>query len=439
MKPRLLLLTDISSLETGVREPDDAQSLIRLLLYSNEIDIVGLYATSNMRHGHVCRPELIRQVIAAYGEVQPNLLLHHPDYPPARELLACVGAGNPVAGPDIAPEACVGEGFDTEASEAIIRAADTTDTRPLWIAVWGGTADLAQALWKVRATRSPEDCAAFVTKLRIHAVYDQDSTGAWIKREFPELYYITRHHGIRGMYRGGDTSPVSSDWVEENIQQGHGPLGALYPNYNGGDIWGSRYGRVQGIKEGDTPSFLPLIANGLGNNRGDFDQTLGTWGGRFQQGGTAYRFTDAEDTDSIAPEDADPRMGAVYRWRAAYQNDFAARLDWCVKPYAEANHPPQVHIEGAHQRTVRSGEEVVLDACASQDCDGHALTFQWSVYPSVAEYNDASLLQNPNSPLSTFIAPTVDTLTRFPLLLTVTNDGNPPLTRYGRVRVTVET
>ena len=53
------------------------------------------------------------------------------------------------------------------------------------------------------------------------------------------------------MYRGGDTRLVSPEWVEANIH-GHGPLGDLYPNYNGGDIWTGNLGRVRGIKEGDT-------------------------------------------------------------------------------------------------------------------------------------------------------------------------------------------
>jgi len=87
-------------------------------------------------------------------------------------------------------------------------------------------------------------------KLRVHAIYDQDSTGPWIKAEWPSLYYMTRNHGVRGMYRGGDSGLVSPDWVERHIRTAHGALGALYPNYDGGDIWSRQLGRVRGIKEG---------------------------------------------------------------------------------------------------------------------------------------------------------------------------------------------
>ena len=77
-----------------------------------------------------------------------------------------------------------------------------------------------------------------------------------------------------------------SAWVKAIIH-GHGPLGDLYPDYNGGDIWSSRLGGVRGIKEGDTPSFLALVPNGL------FDPdrpSLGSWGGRFE--GRGKRLSD---------------------------------------------------------------------------------------------------------------------------------------------------
>ena len=45
-KIRVIVMTDISSIQAGVNEPDDTQSLVRFLLYSNEFDIEGLIATS---------------------------------------------------------------------------------------------------------------------------------------------------------------------------------------------------------------------------------------------------------------------------------------------------------------------------------------------------------------------------------------------------------
>ena len=341
LPPRLVVLTDISSLTAGVAEPDDGQSLIRLMLYANEFDIEGLIATSNLGHGQKTRPDLIRQVVDAYEKVRPNLLLHDPRYPPAEALTGLHQGGSGACRSTCAGQTSVGDGKDTEASDWIIQCVDRPDPRPLWVVIWGGSADLAQALWRVRRDRKPEELSRFVSKLRVHAIGDQDSTGPWIREQFPGLFMITQRRAYRGMYRGGDASLVSSEWVETNIH-GHGALGDLYPNYRGGDIWSGTLGPVRGIKEGDTPSFLSLVPNGLSDPAHPW---LGSWGGRFA--GEGHQLTDIPDPDIDTKADPDPRMSSVYRWRAAFQADFAARLDWCVKPFKQANHPPVVQ----HQRS----------------------------------------------------------------------------------------
>src|SRR3954470_59486 len=89
-RPRLVVLTDISSLAAGEAEPDDGQSLIRLMLYTNDFDIEGLVASSNMGHGQRVRPELIRRVVDAYEKVRPNLLLHDDRYPSSSELAGVI-------------------------------------------------------------------------------------------------------------------------------------------------------------------------------------------------------------------------------------------------------------------------------------------------------------------------------------------------------------
>ena len=159
-RPRLLVLTDISSLTAGVAEPDDAQSLIRLMLYANQFDIEGLIATSNLEHGQKTRPDLIRQVVDAYEKVRSNLLQHDPRYPPAKALRGCIKAGQKVAGPGVPVMESVGDGKDTEASEWIIGVVDRPDPRPVWVVIWGGSADLAQALWRVRRDRRQRKSAA---------------------------------------------------------------------------------------------------------------------------------------------------------------------------------------------------------------------------------------------------------------------------------------
>jgi Protein of unknown function (DUF1593) len=430
-RPRLIVLTDISSLTAGIAEPDDGQSLIRLMLYANEFDIEGLIATSNLRHGPRTRPDLIWRVVDAYGRVQTNLRMHDPRYPAAGVLRDRIKAGQPVAGPQVPIEESIGEGKDTEASEWIIRAVDRPDHRPVWVVIWGGSADLAQALDKVRRTRTPEEFSRFLSRLRVHSIADQDSTGTWIKQQFPGLHLITQQRAYRGMYRGGDTAQVSPGWVEAQIH-GHGPLGDLYPNYDGGDIWSSKLGRVRGIKEGDTPSFLSLVPNGLSDPERSW---LGSWGGRF--GGVGNRMSDVPDRDLDNRNDPDPRMSSVYRWRSAFQADFQARLDWCVKPPAGANHPPVARIEGGRERQAIPDEVVVLDARGSSDPDGDRLNFEWGVYPVESDRAGRIEIVGRDSRIARLKIPAALKGGLIPILLTVNDEGKPSLTRYGRVLVTI--
>lgn len=327
MKPRLIVFTDISSCEAGVREPDDAQSLVRLLHYANDIDIEGLCATSNMGHGYVCRPELIHQVLEAYALDWANLQKADPAFPPADTLRRIVFAGEDRAGPDIPVSECVGNGRLSPAARHLIAITDKMDERPLWVAVWGGTVDIAQALYYIKISRSPKDYGQFVNKLRILAIADQDSTGKWIRAEHSSLWYWLKTFSFRGIYRGGDTTLVSQDWVNRYLKNApSSALARLYPNYKGGDIWSKRLGGVTGIKEGDTPSWMGILPNGL-----HFPELpeLGGWGGRAVKKGAAY-YEDAVDEDVQSPDDPDTRMSTVYRWRADFQEDFRRRLGWAT-------------------------------------------------------------------------------------------------------------
>ncbi len=435
-KPRLLVLTDMSSLESGVREPDDAQSMVRLMLYTNEFDIEGLIASSSMRHGQVVRPDLIGQIVDAYEKVQPNLLLHHPDYPPASQLRRAIKAGQPIADRNIPVFESIGEGKDTEGSEWIIQRVDQPDARPLWITIWGGSADLAQALWKVRQTRSAEALTKFVARIRVHAISDQDTTSPWIRDEFPNLFYIIRKVAMRGMYRGGDTTLVRSDWVQQNIKQAHGALGAIYPDYQGGDIWVEKLGKVRGIKEGDTPSYLGLIANGLNDAE---HLTWENWGGRLRQDtSNPQHYYDAIDSVGSYQTDPAPELATVYRWRPAFQADFQARLDWCVQPYQQANHSPTHDGKEVVEKKVKAGEKVYLKAGAWKDADSHALSFHWQVLQEEGNAPAGLKIADGSTASAYFVAPPTAHPQTVHVLLTVADDGKPSLCGYQRYIFTVE-
>lgn len=388
MKTRLFVVTDISSCQPGLREPDDAQSLIRLLHYANDFDIEGLCATSNMGHGYVCRPEIIRDIVDAYEKDFPNLSKVDPAYAQPDVLRSTIQAGEAVAGPDISVEDCVLRGKLSDAAKHLISVVDRPDVRPLWIVVWGGTADLAQALHQVQLNRSPEDYERFVSKLRILAIADQDTTGKWIREKHPKLWYWLKSRSFRGIYRGGDISTCTYEWVENNLTRAKSALARLYPNYDGGDIWSRRLGPVRGMKEGDTPSWFGLVPNGLHLPE---HPELGGWGGRAVEISAKY-YEDAIDADLQSPEDPDPRMSTVYRWRPDFQADFLRRVGW-----AEGNGEPLQAILKAPlepvQLEVGMGESITIDAAEYMPADG-LRELSWILYPesSLARSENGSKL-----------------------------------------------
>lgn len=417
-KIRLFLLTDISSMTGGYAEPDDGQSLVRLLLYANQFDIEGLVATHS-KHWCDAKPEYIRTAIAAYSKMWEQLKEHDPNYPDPEKLSNLVKKGDgSESGKPFVHET-------TEGTELLFESVEKEDSRPVWVIVWGGTTVLAQALYKAQHCKTPEQFLRFIKKLRIYAISDQDSTGGWIRKRYPELFYIRSKLSFRGMYRGGNTELVSSNWVDTHIRSYHGALGAAYPNYFGGDPWG----RVNGVKEGDTPSLLYLIQNGLSDPE---HPEWGSWGGRFEL------FKDCHYEDAKDQWDGEEdEKSTVARWREAFQNDFQARMDWCVKTYSEANHAPIVKVTGEKERSVKSGETITLDVSESIDSDGDALTFSWQIYTEAGSCRRKIDIQNDRKGKAFVTVPKVDKEEKIHIIATVTDQGEPPLSAYARFIVYV--
>lgn len=317
--PRLLVLTDIGG------DPDDQQSMIRLMVYANEFEIEGLVASAAGTPGElkqaVTRPDLIREIVTAYGEVRPHLARHAASWPETSQLLARIKSGNPHRG-----RGHIGEGHDTEGSRWIIARVDAGDARrPLAITIWGGQTDLAQALWRVRNERGASGLADFVARFRVYDIADQDRIAEWMQGEFPGMFYILanapagrdkREGTFRGMYLGGDEALTSRDWVERHVRS-RGPLGALYPV----KTW-TAPNPHQCLKEGDTPSWFFFLPRG-GNDPAD--PAKPGWGGQFRRAPDGW-YRDLPLADGVDPRES------VHRWRPAFQADFARRMAWCLPP-----------------------------------------------------------------------------------------------------------
>jgi hypothetical protein len=432
-KPRLVVLTDIGG------DPDDQQSMIRLMHHANEFELEGLIASAAGVPGELkkdsVRPELIREIVEAYGKIRPNLVLHNPDFPDPKSLHERIKAGNPVRGVK-----SLGADHDTEGSKWIISVVDRDDPRPLNLTIWGGSTELAQALWRVRNDRTPEQLRAFVGKLRVYSIGHQDDTGLWINEQFPDLFFILskaptgqdmRNGAYRGMYLGGDESLTSRAWVDANVRKGRGPLGALFPVTG---MWTAPNPHAS-LKEGDTPSWFYFLPNGLGDP--DHPE-WGSWGGRFRkEKGGLYR--DAQDTIGDVTH---PRV-TVWRWRPAYQAEFAARALWCVRPANEANHPPVAVLNGDTTRAAvklkaRAGTTVKLSASGSSDPDSDKLAYRWFVYSEAGSYGKTVSLADATAESTSLVIPADAAGKAIHVILELSDTGTPAMTRYRRAVLTVE-
>ncbi|TWU49580.1 DUF1593 domain-containing protein [Rubripirellula reticaptiva] len=314
-RPRLFVLTDIGG------DPDDQQSLVRLMVYCNELQIEGLVASASGTPGELkvatTRTDLIREIVSAYGKVRENLARHSKGWPETETLLEVIQSGNPQRGLEY-----VGEEHDTSGSTLLIERVDAGSVNhPLNIAIWGGQTDLAQALWRVREDRGVDGLADFVKRFRVYDIADQDGIADWMQAEFPDMYYILskakkgsdkRNASFRGMYLTGDESLTSREWIDTNVRS-TGPLGALYPT----KTWTSP--NPHGcMKEGDTPSWFFFLPNGHNNPT---NPSKPGWGGQFFQASDGWYRDDQSTMD---------HRETVSRWRLEFQNDFALRMSWCI-------------------------------------------------------------------------------------------------------------
>ena len=443
VKPRLFVLTDLSN------EPDDEESLVRLLVYTDQYDLEGLVATTSNWLRQNPREDLIHRDLAAYAQVRPNLVKHAPGFPSVEDLRAVVRTGQTGYG-----MSAVGPGRTTGGSTRLIEAADRADERPLWVSVWGGANTLAQALFDVRASRPAAEVDKFVAKLRVYAISDQDDSGAWLRREFPRLFYIVTPSnpasyeeyyratwsGISGG-RESQAAPgyhfdlVDNPWLETHIIKEHGPLGALYP-------------RLAYIMEGDTPSFLGLIDRGLGWS---VSPAYGGWGGRyalFQAVGESRPiWTDinaTRDRVEIEPNRFDTsNQATVWRWREHFQHDFAARMDWCVADdYAKANHNPRPALNGDRTTGVvlipaRAGATVRLSAAGSDAGDpGQEVKLTWWIYREAGTLRGATLTRAEGNDTEVVLPATAAAGTVH-VILQAEDNGTPSLFAYRRIVIEV--
>ncbi len=481
-------------------ELDDLNSLIRFLLHSTDYQVEGLiYASSQFhwkgdgqgtlyfvegreytRFGLDMGPmeswrwaedeRFIHDAVEAYAEVYPNLRVHDPNYPTPEYLMSKIRFGN------IEFDGVFEK--DTPGSDLIKSLILDDIPGPLYITAHGGQSTIARALKSIQDEyeNTPEWESIrekIVNKVILLASGDQDNTGAnYIRPNWPEVYppgVVVRGgggygYGAQSRASAEDAVYYSPAWLEEYVTS-KGPLGALYRVWGDGRqmvegdifdhfglagytadelremgyvVWGGVQEKGSWISEGDTPVFLNMLNFGL---RAREDISYGGVGG--------YRRMITES--GAAPgqgnfpgggfgQGGQEATGPTYPdFFPVVQHDFATRLEWSVTPrYEDANHPPQVSIEGPLDITAHPGEEVRLAGIVT-DPDGDPVSIRWWQFQIVDSYEGEVAIASPTSTSTVIVVPAdAEPGQTIHMILEASDNAQLPLTRYQRVIITID-
>ncbi|MBD5782502.1 DUF1593 domain-containing protein [Pelagicoccus sp. NFK12] len=451
---------------TSDGEVDDECSLVRFLLYTNEWDVEGIITSSSQYHwqGHRwAGDDWALPYLDAYETVYPNLVKHDPEYPTPEYLRERTLLGNVKA---------EGEMDEiTPGSQRIVEALlDTSDPRPIWLQAWGGTNTIARALKTIEESH-PDRMAEVAEKIRFYFIWEQDETyqtyilPSWGQFNIPTIisdqFWAVAYQWNK-ILPENEQRYLRADWMKANILEGHGALCSLYQAHVPGS-----YGLKGDLdftpgdfrSEGDSPAFLHTIPTGL---RSLESPDYGGWGGRYTlvRGNTwldpvqesGYEYPEGRWYTGSAwgrmymrerfPEDQDlmdAYFKPMWRWTTALQNDFAARADWCVNSFEDANHPPVVKLAHALDLRAKPGQKVSLSANGTSDPDGDKLKYHWWQYAEADSYAGSISISNANKRNASFKVPANAAKGEtIHVVCEVTDAGSPNLTRYQRVIITVE-
>ena len=437
---------------TSDGEIDDECSLVRFLLYTNEWDVEGIITSSSQYHwpGHKwAGDDWAFPYLDAYEKVYPNLIRHDKDYPSPDYLRERTVLGNVKAEGEMDEV--------TPGSELIVKVLlDETDSCPVWLQAWGGTNTIARAL-KTIEEKYPEKMEYVANKLRLFLIWEQDETYQnyirphWGKYNILTVIsdqFVTYFYHWKKYLPQEQQKYLLGDWMKSHILENHGPLCSMYKAHDNGDF----------RSEGDSPAYFHVIPAGLRNQE---HPDWGGWGGRYVRirentwldpvPEKGYKYPEGRWYTSNAwgrtrmkkeiPNDSllIAYLKPTWYWIADLQNDFAARADWCVKSYEEANHHPVVSLNTPLDIVAKPGQLVTLDASASADPDGDELTFKWWQYAEACTYKGRVSITNENQSTASFKVPlNAKKGQTLHIICEVSDDGTPSLKHYQRVVVIVD-
>jgi hypothetical protein len=440
LKPRLVVCTDIAP---GDVEPDDMESMVHLMIYADMFEIEALITSV----GWNCDPypkewaQYLYRVIDAYEKDVTNLMKRSKQtsflsldeenggqrigYWPSADYIR----SRAVMGSERGGIKVIGDGNDSPGSDLLIRLADEDDPRPIYVAAWGGANTLAQAIWRVKQTRSAEELKRFVGKFRIYTITDQDmqynmrmdraySSHQWLRQEFQnDLQFIWDEGTWQEQCELGKQHWT---WHQQHIQ-GKGALGKEYPNYK----WGV---------EGDTPSFLYVLPNGLNDPE---DPSQAGWAGYHQRGICPDSLTTAWTSWQ------EPVHNASIGYKRRFYNDelldFTERMQWADK--GEGNHNPNIVVNGHIGPSplmvqAKAGETIRLDASQSSDPDFNAIDFHWWQQPEIGTVK--LVIDETEKSLTSIHIPADAAGQTLHVICEVSDQGSSRLRSYQRIIIVTE-
>jgi len=186
--------------------------------------------------------------------------------------------------------------------------------------------------------------------------------------------------------------------------------------------------------------FLYLLPTGMNDPN---EPAWGSWAGRHGRNetypGKPYFWANQADTWNGTTH----RDNTLARWAVSIQNDFRARMDWCVaNAFSKANHHPVAVLNGDGTKSVvrltaQAGTQVKLSAAGSRDPDGNRLETRWFFYREPGTFSGEVALSQEKGSETTFIAPPVTAPSTLHVILELRDDGEPSLYAFRRAVITV--
>lgn len=398
----------------------------------------------------------MQKLIDKYAVVYGNLVKHDKTYPTPEYLKSIIRIGNIEFEGEMVKE--------TEGSNFIKGILLDNDPTPAYVQLWGGTNTLARALKSIedeyKDTPSWQEIYKKVSdKTIIYTVLDQDITyKRYVSPNWPNVRVIYNASQFWSFaYQWTRVVPdtlkkyLQGPWVAENIKFKHGQLLENYYTWGDGQKIAGDPDHTQGdtvnynkrgnlrydcISEGDSPAYFFLLNYGL---RSKEDPTNGGLGGRFVKSVTnPYRWEDGQVVTDFDPytnkaETSYPQV----RWIEDLQNDFAARADWCVSDYKQANHAPGIKLKGALDISAKPGATIKLSASAT-DPDSNQVKYSWWQYKEAGTFVGDVIITGSDKKNALITIPAVAEKGKtIQMILEVTDNGKPNLTRYKTVIVKV--